>query len=688
VGGFSESITAVSLSNRQAQIHGQRVELRDIEFNLRNLLPPKTNLVVELVRPFDAPDRAILTAFCETRSESGSGERKQAMSEAQAVFKHAQQGLSDVLPQHMIPRAFISLEQLPQNSSNKTDRRKLRDDASKLGYKHLTASSPSARNSKAGEDLSSETERILASLWADILGQDVNSIGPRDSFIALGGDSLAAIKLVSAARLEGLQLTTQKILLCRDLGELADGVTPVGTKSNGHEDSADLPPSTAIVTMKATDFQDWAARVGASNGGWIDHLVYDFFGQLDLNKIKKSCHELVQAHAILRTTFRINDEDDVVMDIAPKQDLTFTVHNVQIDELENKSIEVYHYARVSSLGKPIVRFDLIKVTQTRYRLILRLSHAQYDGFCTKTFSDHLRLLYLSQQIPLTCPFEAFVRHILDTRYIQEAEKYWKAQLENSTMPQLVQRTSQSKACFRENPLDAEVTMSLAEPNLRGNAITVAVMAKAAWGLTLCALTRSDDVVFGDFISGRQLTFDGNIGSVVGPCVNFIPLRMRLDTNTTNREFLLNMQEHCVRASAFESLGFKYIFRHCTHWNTKPRFSSIFNYANVGHGVEETEMWTASDKDASQALQVRSSYEEKQFDKTDLWLLCSPGVEAKDGVRRLKFHLRYSTGVYTASAVESIAAIYHNAFASLVVMDERVRNPTIGDVELDQLIPKL
>ncbi|QRD89578.1 hypothetical protein F9C07_2283015 [Aspergillus flavus] len=38
-------------------IHGQRVELGDIESILRRMLPSKSEAIVDLVRPFDAPDR-------------------------------------------------------------------------------------------------------------------------------------------------------------------------------------------------------------------------------------------------------------------------------------------------------------------------------------------------------------------------------------------------------------------------------------------------------------------------------------------------------------------------------------------------------------------------------------------------------------------------------------------------------
>ena len=53
--------------------------------------------------------------------------------------------------------------------------------------------------------------RIL-NLVARHLGRDPRTIYPDDNFVRLGGDSIIAIQLVSAARALGITLTTEAIL--------------------------------------------------------------------------------------------------------------------------------------------------------------------------------------------------------------------------------------------------------------------------------------------------------------------------------------------------------------------------------------------------------------------------------------------------------------------------------------------
>jgi aryl carrier-like protein len=69
------------------------------------------------------------------------------------------------------------------------------------------------RTSREGrkQQLNTEAERTLQRLWARVLNIEAGSIGLDDSFFRLGGDSIAAMKLVAEARKEGLQLAVADV---------------------------------------------------------------------------------------------------------------------------------------------------------------------------------------------------------------------------------------------------------------------------------------------------------------------------------------------------------------------------------------------------------------------------------------------------------------------------------------------
>jgi amino acid adenylation domain-containing protein len=95
--------------------------------------------------------------------------------------------LSDRLPEHMVPSAFVLLDTLPLNANGKIDRRAL---PAPETLRHETSSQfMPPRDS---------VEHVLVRHWEAVL--KVRPIGVRDNFFALGGHSLLAVNLM--ARLE------------------------------------------------------------------------------------------------------------------------------------------------------------------------------------------------------------------------------------------------------------------------------------------------------------------------------------------------------------------------------------------------------------------------------------------------------------------------------------------------------
>jgi acyl-CoA synthetase (AMP-forming)/AMP-acid ligase II/acyl carrier protein len=98
--------------------------------------------------------------------------------------------LADQLAAFKIPRRILVVEALPRNAVGKIDRRVLAESA---------AGTSDAFGPKKPEDLN-ETETRLARIWAQELG--LAKVGPDDDFITLGGDSLAALRMLLATEAE------------------------------------------------------------------------------------------------------------------------------------------------------------------------------------------------------------------------------------------------------------------------------------------------------------------------------------------------------------------------------------------------------------------------------------------------------------------------------------------------------
>ncbi|MFD5824424.1 condensation domain-containing protein [Lentzea sp. NPDC060358] len=77
----------------------------------------------------------------------------------------------------------------------------------------------------AGETPDTRHQRVLCHLAADVLG--VGHVGIGDGFVALGGDSIIAMQLVSRARKAGLRITVGDVLAQQDMAALARTATPL-----------------------------------------------------------------------------------------------------------------------------------------------------------------------------------------------------------------------------------------------------------------------------------------------------------------------------------------------------------------------------------------------------------------------------------------------------------------------------
>ena len=94
--------------------------------------------------------------------------------------------LERLLPEHMIPSAFVRLEAIPLTPSGKVDRRAL------AKYKAISLSDPQAVS------LQTPTEEMIASIWSELLKRQ--SVSREDNFFELGGHSLLATQVISHVR--------------------------------------------------------------------------------------------------------------------------------------------------------------------------------------------------------------------------------------------------------------------------------------------------------------------------------------------------------------------------------------------------------------------------------------------------------------------------------------------------------
>ncbi|QMU70574.1 non-ribosomal peptide synthase/polyketide synthase [Streptacidiphilus sp. P02-A3a] len=190
----------VGRADDQVKIRGFRIEPAEIEARL-TAHPGVAEAVVSLDQ--DAGRKRLVAHLVPV----GGG----PAPSASALRAH----LAADLPDYMLPAAFVTVPELPLTGNGKVDRRR------------LPAPDWSAAGDSAYRPAGTGTERVLAAIWAELLG--VERVGVDDNFFMLGGDSILSIQVVSRARAAGLALSPRDLFRHPTVAALAAAAGTAGS---------------------------------------------------------------------------------------------------------------------------------------------------------------------------------------------------------------------------------------------------------------------------------------------------------------------------------------------------------------------------------------------------------------------------------------------------------------------------
>lgn len=593
------------------RVNGHVMDLAAIDLQLRKWLPSNTDAVCQLIVPKGSEARSpALVAFVNgTPSKDGRvanlglETRDFELPLATAIstelagsISGLNKVLADVLPPYMIPSTYIPLERVPY-LGEQIDIESLKAIAGSVTQElllHLRTTFMNLRPGTAEAKQMTVKERTLRSLWANSLGMEEEKLALDDNFFRLGGDSIMAMKLVSALRLAGYHLSVTDIFRNMQLRAMASALEDAPADGNraakeykpfsllGTSDievflSESIRPALADCTRKiedvlpATDPQerDVFATVSTPRSAVQYNMLY-FKKNVDIARLRNCFEQLVSMHPILRTVF-VKNADRILQVVLESITVHVSEHKTG-DSLKDVCTKLaeddINVDSSFAFGTSFLHLFIVHgVEETG--LMIRISHAQYDGISFPELLRQLEMKYMGKELAPGTPFSDFIQFQAESRI--ENIQYWRDVLQGSRLTTLPPARQGSKAKFIKRAVDVSA---------RSPDTTMATLLTASWARVLAQHLNTSDITFGGVVSGRTVDLPG-VDQIMGPCYQYMPLRVKFQPGWLTKDLLGGVRDQFLEGSRHATLGFQEISDNCTSWSPAISFfSSIVHHHDI------------------------------------------------------------------------------------------------------------
>lgn len=658
--------------DHQIKLRGFRIEIGEIESAIAEF--EGVGETVVLLREEGAPN---LVAYLTWRGEKSLD--REAIRSA----------LGKQLPEYMVPRFYVTLDNMPVTANGKLDRKAL--------------PAPTAADHGEQTDYEApveEKEQIFAEIWAEVLG--VPQVSRNDNFFSLGGDSILGIQIVTRASKAGLRITPRDLFQHQTVAELAQ-------VAETHRITAEQGPVTG--TMPLTPVQRWFFDKKLADAHHFNQSLFFKLTDQSPSSIERALSLWLAHHDTLRLRFF---EKDGIWQQEHLQTAEPVFHEVDLsmhagDAFASTVEDVCNkeQASLSLEDGQLVRALFIHGGTHGNRLLLVVHHLIVDGVSWRILLEDLVSVLnapITESNPLppkTTSFKDWSLKLAD--YAGSAElsaerDYWMAQALKPATP--VPRdmyppgpVKLSTAATVKQQLSAEETTAFLQEvpqayNTRADEVLLAALVQ-----TFARTSHNHQLRVDLEGHGREELFDDvDITRTVGWFTTIYPVV--LETSDVARpEAALKGVKDQIRAIPNKGIGYG-LFAYMSKDQqlsqlllNAPKSEILFNYlGQLDQG-----------NDSEQSLQVASESDGQERSQDGAFIY---PLEINSYVSGGQLHVSwtYSTHLHNRATVENLASTYQQALSDIIqhCLDPEAGGLTVSDIpemdmdqdELDFLMSEL
>jgi amino acid adenylation domain-containing protein len=554
------NILYVGRSDRQTKIHGFRVELDEIEANIRKL-----NFIKDVV----------------VTTESSKAQQKSLV--AYVVFKKGilnltkvdlvgklQKILEEALPEYMIPKNLVSVESIPLLHNGKIDYITI-SNLNKISHHSCDI------HKKPGTPL----EKELAKFWKELLM--LNDIGVYDNFFRIGGSSLLAIQLISKIRLRyKVDISLVAFFKKPNIFSIAEEINRnknTETPRNYPEIHKHQVPNNARFPVSFSQQRILFLDVLIPNKSVYNiSLGFRLLGELEVNALEFAFNQLFIRHESLRTSFFIDDNQSKQV-IAPRVSFILAKNNLtylnkkNCEEIIKRAIQIEINEPFNLEICPLIRVKLLILKKKEHILLLTLHHIISDGLSIHILLRELSIIYNSykQQKDASLPklpiqykdFSIWQREILNEDLFAKQLTYWEKYFADipDCINLIISKTRPLNSSYKGGRYYFHISSkSFHKLKLLGreNNATLFMSLLTIFQILLYRYSNQEKILVGTPIANRNIQETDN---VVGLFVNTLVLKAEINDEINFINLLSQVKETMINAYAYQDIPFEKIVDH-------------------------------------------------------------------------------------------------------------------------------
>lgn len=566
--------------DRQVKVNGYRIEVQEVEETIKRYV----GIISCYVTKRELYYNKVYLLENEKNNKKAIGKEllvAYIVHDGSVNIFELQKDLEKTLPLFMIPERFVEIDELPITNNGKIDESKL----------------PMLLKTEQNKNFyikpNNEIEAQVAKIWEQVLG--IIPIGRNDNFIELGGDSLAAIEVITRIIDQvNMQVSYADFYLAKNLGDLCTRLVKDTKKKTDFEKSC-----------KANDFrlsfseqgQYFLWKLYPQNAYYMFQGNLHLFAQTSYEDICRILNLIIKNNDILRSNF-VQKDGGVVQHINEfvEKDFPYEDLSEMSEEESRKYILTYGKKRGDKSfdleNDNLFQCNIFKVENNSFSILLTMHEIIMDAWSVyKLVQEFIEIYNMSEEekssykkIYQYHDYAEYENTLSSVHYWNKQKEFWLQSLAGE-LPILNLKIGNSrpdKLSYKSQNINKIVEGNIYEQIItftRENNLTLFSFLMSIYFLTLYIYSDQNDIVIGCPYASRDSIEKEDM---YGCFLNMLPIRAIINGDEEIDTFMERVNRTIYESVDNSSYPFIYMVENkkiARSTNVSPIFQVMFDMVN-------------------------------------------------------------------------------------------------------------